>query len=420
MGVAKKNEFDAWRAKKCRDNITQDRFVSRKWMPESRIRILARCQDYVAILNENNQLSLYDISLQQKIWSASFQSRAGYHCYELKVMADGFVICISNNPNVFGLRPESMQLYFRGERVNEIFVDDVNFRADRLFVFKNRICGFGAYYSVSTFYEWDKQGRKIRQIQMDRLTGHHSLITTGNEEYFIATVNKMVEEPLNPTPVLIFHLGADKTSTFNICDEGTYIASLQLMNDRLLCGMHYFNLVGTYPYPTYCYPKLCVFNIKTGIKEDEYIIREDEKGYINHIITHHHYIVFCVVNGTTHDSVYRIDTRNKTLMKIKVLPSWATSNMSADSFSFTNPLLTICYSNNGYGPYNRYVIDLETGETVQELQYKRISSYQCHSFYSKEKLVIQGKDHLYIESFDVLETESEPESHRDGSMRMTT
>ncbi|WP_133131418.1 hypothetical protein [Legionella yabuuchiae] len=423
--IGNNNELKAWWAKKTQKNIIHDSYASKKIVLDSAIIRNEHCDNLVVVLDEEKKLSLYDISRTRKLWSVQIENRQGYHSIikGLKLSPEGLVLYISEYEDYQSteLFNHYLQVFFQGKKVGdfEINYERTDFSSFRLI--ERRIFAITNFYAEPRFQEWDTTGLIVRSISIDSMKVARWYSVDCNRNYYViasrspaSRVNLdgvLIARHWEKIPFLVFNLTTNEISSFNIANENESamtINSICLSGEQLICGIHTETI-----HQMSRDPKICIFNVRTGVKEYELNL-EQEEGKIIKIIANERYIVLYLSyrEYPYPHNFYCVDIHTKLIRRLPSLPHLDEFNCQKISHFFTDNFLTVCYPSDIHS-YKRSVIDLDNGQEVQNVRYRGYHRDFTHPSFTKGMLLAPinswsgfFNDHrnktIYIEDFNLL------------------
>jgi hypothetical protein len=379
-----------WMNKRIENNIRDDKQTSHKITFDSPILALGRCNNFVAILDKNRQLSLIDIITNQKIWSVEYTNNA---CREILVSDSGLVVCTT-----FGyFVTHSVSIFKDGEKIdtitnfNKMQIDEgsVKIINDIIFIiFKSD--------QSRVLTQWNNQGKMIHSIQLKYMQSSTVKVACDNEYYVVINSNSRC---FAANIVFSLDLITNKRKTSYLFEsQDQCIDKIKIINHKLLIGYSdsrgYKNL------------GVAIFDLKKAeimysYKGDAMINAVDLIATDNDIFVHVANAKHCTIFNKTYDVLGCINIKTNVFTEIKTTPHCAEGDTQ---FTLTDSTLVACYTLNEGS--KTYIIDLETKQILKENDYQNNHALLVLNSISDGVLVVPDKSDLYIEDFSEQANES--------------
>src|SRR3990167_6393182 len=413
------NELQSWVDKKSADNIRKDKPLKKKIIVKSNIWVLGRCGDLVATVDRKNQLSLFDVSISKKLWSLHIDNLDNYALsYRGLIVADtGLVLYIAQEKGWVSNYHPHIQILSEGKKTGELFLNE-HFILSSLKIINNRIFGISqSSTTIRELHEWDLSGDLIRSLSMDNLKQSYGLKIAASNDYYIVSAGYI--DCFKKIAIFIFDLHKNESKTLNLFEtkieienNDIIIDSISILTNQLVIASHYLKTTPQ-SFAISQNPRINTLDIETEKSLHEY--QPCENGLIKNLTVNSHYIVFLIDESRTGgDDLYYINLIDHAVDKIKQIPHRVDDSLN---ITLTNSLLTACFSSEAYTE-ERYVIDLDAKEILQETNYERFVFH--HPSFSNGVFIVPTnhtrENAIYTENFHHLECPDE--ENKKNSIRL--
>lgn len=293
---------------------------------KAKIQRIARNDDFVAVLDVGNQLSLYSIRFAHKIWSIKLPSMEDYLCVEdgLMVSDTGSVVLklyynVELNPDLANM-PFRVWTYNGEGRVVAFEMVDVSYLGSTLRVISNRIFCISQTDDEVYFVEWDFQGNERRRVLVSELISSNGMIEVNiSDNHYLAFLK--FRAGLKKCTVFTFNFETNQHQLRQIqfrsypTASEVVVSKMVKIGDVLVCGVHFVKsndpnqARSENPFD----PSIFIFNTLTHNSQSYEFAGI---GFISDLVANKNYIAFVIGEFT----VRYIDLRKERDKKIIYIP----------------------------------------------------------------------------------------------------
>ena len=386
----RKNKLRLWLDEKIEDNIYKNTHITKTIYLSSPICVAGYHNHFVAILDENKLLSLWDISIQERLWSFHIEDLDGYvydHERGLIVSQAGLVLYISRKEDAYYNNYPHIQIFSDGKWIGCFTIQNPDFLLSSIQIVNNRIFGISRLFDMLMFYEWNTQGNCVRELSLNHFKqACHITIDVSDDYYIVAAFNEFYKEGVKRLTIFIFDLHKNNARTFNffeteLVNTNIVISSIYILNNTLLIGLCYKGFTCQHSFKIFKTPHIRTIDIETGrFLHQDMSIGND--GQIKQLVASGRYIIFLIYDNKEYqDRLYCINQATKAMQIIKLPSSISCMDLLDMHIYLNRSMLIMCYSSGCRMGEERYVVNLDTEKILQAIKYNR--GLFCAPFFAR-------------------------------------
>lgn len=401
------DSIKSWGKKKnIDDNIRHDNHSLKKISLNSCPKSFSRSNELVAVLDTNDELALYNVSNQQKLWSITVQDLEDYSDNRLVVSDSGLVLYLSQELEVaIDTNKLYIQCYLNGKKISAFMLQALDY-SQSIRIINNRI--FGASAREGKFCEWNMQGELIRSMKIDNPRRTLTPEITISENYYI--VSFIQQGYFNIFPIFIFDLSNNEYKTINLfqnenVDIKYLVHAITVFNNNLVISYRQQNLISSANLEIAKMQKIKFIDIETEKNIQEYNF-QNIMGIIGNLTVNHRYIIYSTRYFGL-GNLHIVDIENNATTTMIDLPDWGDYHKLLQII-LTDALLVLCYEKGNFQEKNEkstvFTIDLETKKVIQQRNYGHYAyekpSFSSGLFVCPKSIDNANENAIYVEDYN--------------------
>jgi hypothetical protein len=258
--------------------------------------------DWVAILNSQDQLSLFNIESQKCVWSLPMTNAENHEYNKLIVFRDGTVIYVTNHITTYDL-----QIFQHGKKTGNIEIGP-GLKLSSLRLVGDHIVGaYDFIFDEASLHLWDKSGSLLKRIRAAYPHCFHPVFNvTANDVFYI-----VADWRDSASLFFIYNSNDQNARSVRLSDDKLQVTSVQLVNDKIICAAYRYRWENDSAFSV-GYRELTgnavvmVLDANSGSIEKTFV-NQKKSSRISHIVATEHYIVYRLTSEQLGPEFYCID-----------------------------------------------------------------------------------------------------------------
>ncbi len=292
--------------------------------------------DWVAILDSQDQLSLFNIESQKCLWSLTVADKENYNYKKLLVLRDGTVLYVA-----LGLGEKyDLQIFQHGKKTGNIQIGrGFNLSSLRL-VGDHILCTYDVYNDVSALYLWQKSGKLFKVIRpaYPHCFAQESWdLVTANDFFYVVTNWKD-----RASVFFIYNSNDHNGMAVRPLDKNLQVTRIELVDDKIICAAYRYRREKDYMGETLTgNAEILVLDANSGSLEKTFVSQQKFLG-VKDIVANEHYIVYSVAAYRLAPEYYCIDRQTAETYPLPALSKHLRQDANIfNSMTLTHHTLTV-------------------------------------------------------------------------------